>query len=97
VNKYKKGDSVLILSGRDKGKSGTIEKVMPKQKKILVEKINIVKKHVKPTKEAEGGIKEISLPFAWSKAKVLGDSNKKKSPSKTQDLKKTKTSKTVKK
>lgn len=97
MNKYRKGNSVVILSGKDKGKSGTIEKVFPKTSKILVENINVVKKHVKPTKETEGGIKEISLPFAWSKAKVLDAANSSKSTSKsaesTKKVKSTKTSK----
>ena len=98
MSKYKKGDAVLVLSGKDKGKSGTIEKVFPKQKKILVDKINVAKKHVKPSKEAEGGIKEISVPFDWSKARVVDAFSKKKvTPAKKLASKKPKISKTDKK
>lgn len=70
VSKYKKGDTIVVLSGKDKGKTGKIAKVLPKKSLILVEEINIVKKHVKPTKDSDGGIKEIALPFHWSKAKI---------------------------
>lgn len=98
MSKYKKGSSVIILSGKDKGKSGVIEKVFPKESKILVENINVVKKHIKPTKEAEGGIKELSLPFPWSKAKVVGGEQKTRSEfSKSDVAKKAKTTKSTKK
>ena len=86
----------MILSGKDKGKTGKIEKVFPKQMKIQVEKINIAKKHVKPTKDSEGGIKEILLPFSWSKARVVESTNKKKAI-KSAVSKKPKTTKTAKK
>lgn len=97
MSKYKKGSSVLILSGRDKGKSGIIEKVFPKESKILVENINVVKKHVKPTKEVEGGVKELSLPFPWSKAKVVGEEKRKSENPKSDIAKKVKTTKSTKK
>lgn len=65
----KKGDKVKILSGSDKGKTGKVEKVMPKEGKILVEGIHIVKKHGKPTRKGgKGQIVEKNLPIFISKA-----------------------------
>ena len=53
--KLKKGDSVLITAGKDKGRTGKIIKALPKELKILVEGINLKKKHVRPKKEGEKG------------------------------------------
>lgn len=61
--KLKKGDNVLIISGKDKGKTGKITKAMPKELKILVEGANLKKKHVRPKKEGEKG-QIIQLPAA---------------------------------
>ena len=53
----KTGDTVMVISGKDKGKKGTVMAVSPKEGKIIVEKINVVSKHVKPRKMGEvGGI-----------------------------------------
>jgi len=49
--KIKKNDQVLIISGDDKGKKGKVLKVFPKEEKILVEGVNLAKKHVRPKKE----------------------------------------------
>ena len=55
----KKGDNVIVLSGKDKGKEGKVLEVAPKEGKVIVEKINIVKKHVKPRRQGDmGGIIE---------------------------------------
>ena len=51
--KIKKGDNVLITSGKDKGRTGKIMKAFPKDLKVLVEGINLKKKHVRPKKEGE--------------------------------------------
>lgn len=71
MNKYKKGDKVVIVKGKDKGKKGTILSVFPDEQKIIVEKINIVKKHMKPTQQSQGGIIEIPAKLSWANAKVL--------------------------
>src|SRR5690625_307361 len=56
----KKGDKVQVLSGKDKGKQGTILAVFPKKDRILVEGINMVKKHAKPSQDnPQGGILEL--------------------------------------
>jgi len=65
--RLKKGDTVKILRGKDRGRSGKIEKIIPKKGKLVVEGLNIYKKHVKPQGEGKpGGIVEISkaLPIA---------------------------------
>lgn len=65
--KLKKGDQVIILYGKDKGRKGKIEKIFPKIGKILVPGVNIYKKHLKPQGEGKpGGIidKVFPLPLA---------------------------------
>lgn len=68
----KKGDTVLILSGKDKGKKGKILQVFPKEGKIIVEGVNIVKKHTRPTKDIrQGGIIQKPAPIYACKAMVV--------------------------
>ena len=64
MNKLKKGDSVIIIAGKDKGKKGEIIKVMDNGK-VLITDVNLVKKHVKPNpnKEETGGIIEREMPL----------------------------------
>ena len=61
--KLKKGDNVLVISGKDKGKSGSILSIISKKNRAIVKGINIVKKHQKPSKQSGGGIieKELSI------------------------------------
>ena len=67
--KIKKGDTVQVLAGNDKGKTGEVLEVIPKQDKIIAKGINVRKKHVKPRKQGdEGGI--ISIECAIPSAKV---------------------------
>jgi large subunit ribosomal protein L24 len=54
--KIKKGDKVVVLTGRDAGKSGEVVQVMPKDDRAIVRGINLVKKHQKQTAQQEGGI-----------------------------------------
>ena len=61
--KIKKGDSVLIISGKDKGRTGKIMKAIPKELKVLVEGINLKKKHVRPKREGEKG-QIVEIPAA---------------------------------
>ncbi|MCX6725869.1 MAG: 50S ribosomal protein L24 [Candidatus Shapirobacteria bacterium] len=65
--KLKKGDQVIVLYGKDKGRKGKIEKIFPKTGKILIPGVNIYKKHLKPQGEGKpGGIidKVFPLPLA---------------------------------
>ena len=60
----KKGDKVMVISGKDKGKSGIILEAFPKQSRVLVEGINIVKKHAKPSQvNPQGGILNQEAPI----------------------------------
>ncbi|HHV93929.1 MAG TPA: 50S ribosomal protein L24 [Firmicutes bacterium] len=68
----KKGDRVYVLSGKDKGKSGTILRVLPKENRVVVEGINIVKKHTRPTRtNTQGGIIESPAPINASKVMLI--------------------------
>lgn len=69
--KIKKGDEVKILAGKDSGKSGKVLKVIPKKEKVLVEGVNIVKRHVKKMGQTEGGIIEISKPLNISNVALI--------------------------
>jgi len=70
--KIKKGDIVLIVSGKDRGKSGKVLKSFPGEEKILVEGINLKKKHVKPKNEGEKGqVVELPFPMPASKVKII--------------------------
>jgi large subunit ribosomal protein L24 len=53
--KIKKGDTVLIISGKDKGKKGNVLRVLPKEEKVIVENVNILKRHTKPRRSGEKG------------------------------------------
>ncbi len=69
--KIKKGDSVVVLSGKDKGRTGTVEKVMPRDGKIVVEGINIATSHRKPSQQnPQGGIDRTPAPMDISKVAV---------------------------
>ncbi len=57
--KIKKGDTVIVLAGKDKGKSGSVTSVLKEKERVLVQGINIVKKHRKATQENPGKIDEI--------------------------------------
>ena len=61
--KLKKGDEVIVLAGKDKGKTGKIVKVIPKQMKAVVSEINKVKKNQKPDNNQPGGIIDKDMPI----------------------------------
>jgi len=69
--KIKKDDKVIVITGRDKGKRGTVTKVMPKEGRALVQGIHIVTKHQKPTQFDAGGIKKIEAPIDLSNLAVV--------------------------
>ena len=72
----KKGDTVQVLSGKDKGKEGKILTALPKKGKVIVEGVNIVKKHQKPSQAApQGGIVEVEAPIHVSNVMVIDPSN----------------------
>jgi large subunit ribosomal protein L24 len=60
----KKGDKVKVLSGKDRGKEGVVLEAFPKKERVLVEGINMIKKHAKPSQEnPQGGILNIEAPI----------------------------------
>ena len=61
--KLKKGDEVIVLTGKDKGKTGKIVKMIPKGRKVIVSEINKVKKNQKPDNNQPGGIVEKEMPL----------------------------------
>lgn len=68
----KKGDLVVVIAGKDRGKSGRIIKVIPKEEKVVVERINLVKKHVRPgPTTGQGGILEVEAPIHVSNVMPL--------------------------
>ncbi|OGZ69914.1 MAG: 50S ribosomal protein L24 [Candidatus Staskawiczbacteria bacterium RIFCSPHIGHO2_12_FULL_38_11] len=70
--KLKKGDTVLIISGKDKGRTAKILKSLPKELKILVDGINLKNKHVKPKKQGEKGqVVKVPAPLEVSNAKLI--------------------------
>lgn len=69
--KIKTGDTVIVLTGDDKGKTGKVLKALPDKGQVIVEGINVHKKHVKPTQGQEGSIKEINLPLDASNVALV--------------------------
>ena len=64
----KKGDEVIVISGKDRGKSGKVLEVSPREGKVIVEGINMITKHVKPRRMGEpGGIVDAEAPMYASK------------------------------
>lgn len=69
--KFKAQDQVKVVSGKDKGKTGKIEKVLLKEQKIVVSGVNIYKRHKKVTKNQPAGIFEITRPISVSKVALI--------------------------
>lgn len=68
----KTGDEVIIISGKDKGKKGKVLEVSPKEKKVIVEGLNIATKHVKPRRMGEqGGIVSVEAPLYACKTMLI--------------------------
>ncbi len=76
--RLKKGDTVVVTTGKYKGQTGKVVATHPSENKVTVEGINIVKKHVKPTRSnPQGGIIELTKPIWVSKVAVVDPSTKK--------------------
>ena len=76
--RLKKGDTVMVRAGKYKGQTGKISAVHPKENKVTVDGINIIKKHVKPTQaKPQGGIVELTKPMWVSKLGLVEPSTKK--------------------
>ena len=64
--KIKKGDKVIVITGKDKGKTGEVTKVLVQENKVIVSGINMVKHHTKPSQESAGGIISKEMPIQIS-------------------------------
>lgn len=69
--KIKKGDQVVILSGDDKGKNGEVLKAMPTESKVVVQGVNLVKRHTKPSQTTPGGIVTKEAPIHISNVALV--------------------------
>ncbi len=68
---FKTGDKVVVISGKDKGKEGKITSVLRKENKVVVEGVNVVKKHVKPNGQGAGSIVEMEAPIHASNVMIV--------------------------
>jgi len=76
--KLKTGDKVIVITGKDKNKTGVIQRVYPKLNRVVVEGVNVRKKHVKPTQQnPEGSIQEVYCPLNASKVMYYDAKTKK--------------------
>ena len=91
--KIKVGDNVKVITGSNKGKEGKVLKIFRSENRVLVDGVNVVKKHVKPNRQNEtGGILEVEAPIHISNVKVL----EKKKETKKETKKEVKEAKEVK-
>jgi len=79
ASKIKKGDEVVVLVGKDKGEQGTVTRVFPAERKVLVEGVNMVKKHQKPNPNAgvQGGIIDVEKPVDISNVAIFNSQTEK--------------------
>jgi large subunit ribosomal protein L24 len=70
----RQGDQVQVLAGDDKGRQGKVLNVIPKRRKVVVEGVNLHKKHQRPTQQnQQGGVIEKELPIDWSNVQPIAD------------------------
>jgi large subunit ribosomal protein L24 len=75
--KIKKGDRVIVLTGKDKGRTGTVDKVLPKENRVVVGGINMVQRHTKPTQgDPQGGIKNKEAALHISNVAIVDAAGK---------------------
>jgi large subunit ribosomal protein L24 len=75
--RFKTGDKVIVITGKDKGKEGKITKVLRDENKVVVEGLNIAKKHVKPNGQTAGSIVEMEMPIHASNVMIVDSKTKK--------------------
>ena len=71
TKRIRKGDNVVVITGRDKGMKGSVLQVMPSDNRVLVQGVNIVKRHTRPTQTQAGGIVEKELPIHISNISLV--------------------------
>lgn len=77
--KLKKGDKVVVIAGKDKGKEGTITDILKKEDRVVVEGVNIVKKHIKGNGQTAGSIEERENPIHVSNVMIVDPKTGKRS------------------
>ena len=75
---FKVGDEVVVIAGSDKGKEGKIIKTLRSENKVVVEGVNVVKKHQKPNGQETGGILEVAAPINASNVMIIDPKTKKR-------------------
>ncbi len=75
--KMRKGDRVVVLTGRDKGKTGEVLKMLPKENRLIVQGVNVVRRHTRPSQTSQGGIIEKEAPIHVSNVAHLDPSDDK--------------------
>jgi large subunit ribosomal protein L24 len=71
MQRIRKGDNVIVVSGRDKGKKGNVLRVLPADERVLVQGINVVKRHMRPSARQTGGIVEKEAPIHLSNVALV--------------------------
>jgi large subunit ribosomal protein L24 len=85
--KIRKKDKVMVIAGKDKGKTGEVIQVYPEKLRLLVGKVNIVTKHKKPTQTEPGGLQKMEAPIAYSNVMLVCPKCDKPSRAKLEKLK----------
>ena len=84
--RIKKGDEVVVLAGRERGKKGTVRQVMPKDGTALVQDLNISKRHFKPGRARQAGIVDVEQPLHLSNLALVDPKNGKATRVRTREL-----------
>ena len=75
--KIRKGDRVVVLTGKDKGRQGSVLKVLPKESRVVVEGLNMVQRHTRPSQgDPQGGIKNKEMPVHVSNVAIVDQEGK---------------------
>lgn len=77
MQKIRKGDKVVVISGKDKGRTGIVLKMLTKTSKVIIENINLVKRHQKQSQKQEGGIITKEAPIHISNVAILDEKSNK--------------------
>jgi large subunit ribosomal protein L24 len=71
AQRIRREDTVLVIKGKDRGKTGPVRLVIPRQQKVIVTGVNIVKRHMRPRPQQPGGIIQREAPISWANVTLL--------------------------
>ncbi len=71
AQKLRREDRVLVIKGKDRAKTGSVRQVIPKEQRVIVTGVNIVKRHMRPRFQQPGGIIEREAPLPWANLKLI--------------------------